>query len=338
MLAQDVQLARKVGAVTMGVLALAIIFFVFIEGRIEWGRHMRVRVYFHATGGLVEGAPFVVAGREVGTIEAIALSPKGAATPLNGDEGVEVRVSIDLAEARRLVHGDVFVASRGPLSARYLELGPPETNDRVPLHEKDQLLGRDPPSLDRVIQRTWDNLQIVGGFLDEVRPQVAALRAELDQLQTTLQGIAPEVALRDEVDALVAEATRTYDALGGRPGLDHIDAVVAHTHATIAQARAMIAALRTRADTLSTGLDHLRARLGDKGSQAVASVELAIDRVRAAIDKIDPLLAQVDAIQQRIERGEGSLMKLMHDPEFPEDAKDLGKILKRQPWKIIDHP
>lgn len=338
MLAQDVQLARKVGAVTMGVLALAIIFFVFIEGRIEWGRHMRVRVYFHATGGLVEGAPFVVAGREVGTIEAIALSPKGAATPLNGDEGVEVRVSIDLAEARRLVRGDVFVASRGPLSARYLELGPPETNDRVPLHEKDQLLGRDPPSLDRVIQRTWDNLQIVGGFLDEVRPQVAALRVELDQLQTTLQGIAPEVALRDDVDALIAEATRTYDALGGRPGLDHIDAVVAHTHATIAQARAMIAALRTRADTLSTGLDHLRARLGDKGRQAVASVELAIDRVRAAIDKIDPLLAQVDAIQQRIERGEGSLMKLMHDPEFPEDAKELGKILKRQPWKIIDHP
>lgn len=338
MLAQDVQLARKVGAVTMGVLALAIIFFVFIEGRIEWGRHMRVRVYFHATGGLVEGAPFVVAGREVGTIEAIALSPKGAATPLNGDEGVEVRVSIDLAEARRLVRGDVFVASRGPLSARYLELGPPETNDRVPLHEKDQLLGRDPPSLDRVIQRTWDNLQIVGGFLDEVRPQVAALRVELDQLQTTLQGIAPEVALRDDVDALIAEATRTYDALGGRPGLDHIDALVDHTHATIAQARAMITALRTRADTLSTGLDHLRARLGDKGSQAVASVELAIDRVRAAIDKIDPLLAQVDAIQQRIERGEGSLMKLMHDPEFPEDAKELGKILKRQPWKIIDHP
>ena len=34
----------------------------------------------------------------------------------------------------------------------------------------------------------------------------------------------------------------------------------------------------------------------------------------------------------------GSLMKLMHDPEFPEDAKELGKIMKRQPWKIINHP
>jgi ABC-type transporter Mla subunit MlaD len=338
LLAQDQHLARRVGAVTMGVLALAIVFFVFIAGRIEWGRHMRVRVYFHTTGGLVEGVPFVVAGREVGKVEAIVLSPKGAATPLGGDEGVEVRVAIDLADARRLVRGDVFVASRGPLSARYLELGPPEDGTRVPLHETDQLLGRDPPSLDRVLQRTWDNLQTVGGFVDEVRPEVAALRVELDKLQATLQGIAPDVELRADVAALIGEASRTYDALGDRPGLDRIGALVDHTRATIGQARAMIAVLRTRADALGAGIDGLRARLGDKGSQAVASVELAIDRVRAAIDKLDPLLAQVDAIQQRIERGEGSLLKLMHDPEFPEDAKELGKILKRQPWKIMDHP
>jgi hypothetical protein len=29
---------------------------------------------------------------------------------------------------------------------------------------------------------------------------------------------------------------------------------------------------------------------------------------------------------------------LMRDPEFPEDAKDLGKILKRQFWKILERP
>lgn len=338
MLAQDIHLARRVGAVTMGVLALAIIFFVFIFDRIEWGRHMRIRVYFHTTGGMVEGAPFVVAGREVGKVESIALSPKGADTPLHGDEGVEVKVAIDLADARHLVHGDVFVASRGPLSARYLELGPPADGAQVPLHAQDQLLGSDPPTLDRVLQRTWDNLQTMGAFVDDVRPQVAALRVELDKLQATLHELAPDVHLRDDVDALIAEATRTYDALGDRPGLDRIGALVDHTRTTIAQARLTIAALRTRADALGTGIDGLRARLGDKGSQAVASVELAIDRVKAAIDKLDPLLAQVDALQQRIERGEGSLLKLMHDPEFPEDAKELGKILKRHPWKIMDHP
>lgn len=338
MLAQDTRLARRVGAVSLAVIALAIIFFVFVYDRIEWGRHMRVKVYFHATGGLVEGVPFVVAGREVGKVEAIVLSPKGAKTPLNGDEGVEVHVAIDWKDAQKLVHGDVFVASRGPLSSRYLELGPAEDGSTVPLHGGDQLLGRDPPSLDRVLQRTWDNLNTVGGAVDELRPEIANLRTQLDALQATMQGIAPDVRFRDDVDALIAEATRTYDALGDRPGLDRMGALVDHTRSTVSQARAMIAALRPRIDAMSTAFDGLRTRLGTKGNEAIDKVELAVDRVKAAIDKVDPLLAQVDAIQQRIERGEGSLLKLMHDPEFPEDAKELGKILKRQPWKVMDHP
>ncbi len=338
LLAQDTRLARRVGAVALAVIALAIIFFVFIFDRIEWGRHMRVKVYFHATGGLVEGVPFVVAGRDVGKIESIVLSPKGAVTPLAGEEGVEVHVAIDAADAARLVRGDVFVASRGPLSGRYLELGPSDDGSRVPLREGDQLLGRDPPSLDRVLQRTWDNLNTVGGAVDELRPEIAHLRGELDNLQATMHELAPGVHVGDDIDALVAEAGRTYDALGDRPGLDRIGTLVDHTRSTVAQAREMIAVLRTRTDALSAGIDGLKARLGTKGSEAVDKIELAIDRVRAAIDKVDPLLAQVDALQQRIERGEGSLLKLMHDPEFPEDAKELGKILKRQPWKLMDRP
>jgi ABC-type transporter Mla subunit MlaD len=338
LLAQDLQLARRVGAIGIALGVAAILFFVFVYDRIEWGRHMRVHVYFHATGGLTEGAPFVVAGREVGKVEAIALSPKGAATPLHGDDGVDVRVAIDAHAAAQLIEGDVFVASKGPLSAKYLELGPIDDGARVPLHEGAQLLGRDPPTLDRVFQRTWDNLTTLGAFLDELRPEAAALRAELDKLQATMHDVAPDIMLRTDVDALIDEAHTTYADLGGRPGVDRISALVDHTRTTIAQARAMVAALRARADALSAGLATVRARLGTKGNETFDKVGLAIDRVKAGIDKLDPLLAQVDALRQRIARGEGSLLKLMNDPEFPEDAKELGKILKRKPWKILDHP
>ncbi|MBV8762430.1 MAG: MCE family protein [Deltaproteobacteria bacterium] len=339
LLAQDQRLARRVGTIGLVVIALAIAFFVFVYDRIEWGRHVRVRVYFHSTGGLVEGAPFVVAGREVGKVEAIVLSPQGAPTPLQGDEGVEVRVAIDADDAAGLVHGDVFVASKGPLSARYLELGPPAPDaPRVAIHEKDQLLGSDPPTLDRVFQRTWDNLTTLGGFLDEMHPEMAELRTQLTALQQTLHEVAPDVALRADIDALIAEAGRTRDALGGRPGLDRNSALIDHTRVTVTQARAMVAALRTKADARGASLAAVKARLGTRGSEAIDKVELAIDRVKAVLDKVDPLLAQVDAIQQRIARGEGSLLKLMHDPEFPEEAKELGKIMKRQPWKLIDRP
>ena len=56
------------------------------------------------------------------------------------------------------------------------------------------------------------------------------------------------------------------------------------------------------------------------------------------LDQVEPLLAKVDDISGRLARGEGSLGLLMKDPEFPEDAKELGKILKRQPWKVIAKP
>ena len=39
-----------------------------------------------------------------------------------------------------------------------------------------------------------------------------------------------------------------------------------------------------------------------------------------------------------IARGEGTIGRIQHDPEFPEDAKELGKILKRTPWRVIGHP
>lgn len=339
LLAQDERLTRRVGAATLVLIALSIVFFVFVYDQIEWGSRIRVRVYFHTTGGLQEGAVLVVGGQSVGHVESIALVPRGTQPLLGDEDGVEVRVAIDARAARRIGYGgDVFVTSRGALSGKYLEIGPHPEGENRPLREGDEILGRDPPSLDRVLQRTWDNLTTTARFADAVRPEMDALTAEVDRLRATMDEIAPDVHLRDDISALVDEGRRIYLALGGEPGLDRMRAVLDRGDSTVAQARDTIAKLRAGATKLGASLDVLRARVGTRGVEAIDKVQLAIDRVRAAIDKIDPLLAEVEILQTRIARGEGSLLKLMHDPEFPEDAKELGKILKRQPWKIISRP
>ena len=117
-----------------------------------------------------------------------------------------------------------------------------------------------------------------------------------------------------------------------------LSAVADHARVILAATRTAIGKLDASASQLRGAITGARSRLGPKGEQLVAAVELAIDRVRADIARVDPLLAEIDALNTRIARGEGSMLKLMHDPEFPEDAKELGKILKRQPWKIISHP
>jgi ABC-type transporter Mla subunit MlaD len=351
--AQDERLTRRVGAVTLVLLAAGIAFALFVAPRIEWGRHIRVRVYFVHTGGLREGAPVVVAGRSIGRIESIARAPHGAPGPLGGEEGVVVTAAISARMASRLPRdGDFFVASRGTLSERYLEIGPASgaaaaapaaTAPPPPLAEGDELRGRDPPTLDRVLQRTWHNLTVAREFGRAIRPEVDLLRQRLAVLGATIDAIADDAGGAGAIDAddhaLRAEARALREVgLGGDRGLAQLDAVVAGTRALIARARGALDALDPAASAASAGAGALRATLARRGPSIAARVTLAIARARAAMERLEPLRAKVAQLRGRLERGEGSLGRLMGDPAFPEDATELGQILKRPPGKNIDRP
>ena len=353
LLAQDVRLTRRVGAVTLVLLAFGIAFALFIAPRIEWGRHIRVRVYFQHTGGLREGAPVVVAGQPIGRIEAIARSPHGAPGPLGGGEGVVATAAISAHMASRLPRdGDFFISSRGALGERYLEVGPANAANAAtatapattrPLADGDELRGRDPPTLDRVLERTWNNLTIAREFGRAVQPEIAQLRERLAALGETLDGLIAEAAgasgLLPDAAALRAEVRALREVgLGGDRGLAQADAVLAGTRALIARARGTLDALAPPADAAVSSAAALRDRLATRGPPVRERWKLAIARARDALTRVDALLAKVAELRGRLERGEGSLGRLMRDPEFPEDAKELGKILKRQPWKIFDRP
>jgi phospholipid/cholesterol/gamma-HCH transport system substrate-binding protein len=345
---EDEQLTRRVGAITLGLLALAVVFALFIAPRIEWRDYVRVRVYFHHTGGLREGAAVVIGGRAIGRVEVIGRSPHGAPGPLGGAEGVVVTAAIE-ADAAGLAarDGDFFISSRGPLGERYLEIGPaPGAAAPRPVADGDELLGRDPPTLDRVLERTWNNLTVARDFGREIRPELDVLRRRLAELGATLDAVADDVGgaagalgLFVDLAALRAEARALREVgLGGDRGLAQLDAVVAGTRALLARARGALATLDPALTAAAAGADTLRARLAQRGPAVVDRFVHAIARARAAIDQLDPLLAKIADLRGRLERGEGSLGRLMRDPEFPEDAKELGRILKRQPWKVIDRP
>jgi ABC-type transporter Mla subunit MlaD len=338
----DERLATRVGAVALAVVGAAIVFFVVVYGRIDWANYLRMRVYLHATGGLQEGAPVVVGGRTIGKIEAIARSPHGAQTPLAGEEGVAITIAVHASAIERVGRGgDVFVASRGVISERYLEFGAAPAGE--PYREGDQILGRDPPTLDRVLERTFDNLTLTAKFADELRPEMTALLAQLDALLADAKGLGSGVAspaqLREAAAAAVAEGHRMYDdGLGGDSGVDRLRALIDHTRATVADIRPVLDDLQAHVDTLRAAIATARNGLDARLPALLDTVQLAIDRGKAAIDKIDPMLAVASDVADRLARGEGTLGKLATDPEFPEDTKELGKLLKRQPWRIIGRP
>ncbi len=348
LLAQNERLARRVGAITLLVLGGAIAFFVFLYDKIELGTPTRIRIYFSNSTGLREHAPLVVAGEHIGRVETIESVAHGGANPLRGEVGTVAIVAIDRGEAWKVPrNADVFVSSRGLLSERYLEVA--STGDPgEPVREGSELRGADPPMMDTVLRRTWANMLTMEQFVDAVGPELAALRtareqmlgelaaiaAQIDQLLPLISGVGPLV---DEANELVAIAKRTYDeSLGGATG-------IAAVQATTANARALVGTLRDVIDRLSPVAARLEADASRVRDHVVAHdpagrMTEVLAKVRAAIDKVDPLLATVDDLAARFARHEGSIGRLMNDPEFPEDAKELGKILKRRPWRVIAKP
>ncbi len=132
LLAQDPRLARRVGALTLLAMAAVSAGLVFLLDRGGLGPTIRFRVMFHHTAGLHDRAPLIVAGRQVGRIAAITPVPHGAPGPLAGEVGVAVTVELARDERWKVpAAASVFVASRGPLSDRYLEVAPPANGKRL---------------------------------------------------------------------------------------------------------------------------------------------------------------------------------------------------------------
>jgi ABC-type transporter Mla subunit MlaD len=343
----DPRATLRVGGIMLVLLAAGVVAAVLLAGRIELGAAIRIRVYFEHVGALRAGAPLMVAGRAIGKVEAITLVAAGRAPeghPLHGTGGAMARVRIDDDATWMVpVNGDVFVSSRGALSDRYLEVGPPPGGAEPgrAVRDGDQLRGIDPPSLDRALQRTWDNLVRARLFLEAVRPEWDALMAELDTLGATLGTVEPApgatARLMSEVRTSMARAEEAWDrALAAGLTPDTVAALADQVRTTVAAVGAAGDQLGARIAGLRAGIDRLRGQLAAR--PIAADLRRALDAADAALARLDIALGNGRALVAAFQRGEGSIARLMKDPEFPEDAKDLGKVLKRNPWKLFTRP
>lgn len=337
-----------VGTAVLAALVVAVVFVLAIWPRLSFGGGARVEVAFAHVGALKEGAPLIVAGTAIGHIESITLvSREGlpAGHPLAGEGGAIVGVRVGTAGRRRwAANAEVFISSKGVLGTRYLELGPPPGGAAPgPAIAPGALVrGVDPPLIDRALQRTWDNLMVSRRFFDEVGPEARAVKVALTQLAATLAAAEPTPGAWGELAAHVRAAIAEAQALGD--ALDAAGADPAALAALAARAEATLAHVRAQVDVMMTAADRLGAELARVRVLADRVAPAALARLRAVLADADRQLARAQALAANargllaiLARGEGSLARLANDPEFPEDAKELGRIMKRTPWRILGH-
>jgi hypothetical protein len=348
--AADPRLSVRVGAGMLVVLALAFVWLLFLRDRLFLAPSVKVHVYFRHAGALKEGSAVIVAGREVGRIDAIRLVTKHESRreghPLAGDEGIVAIARITKKyRARVPENGDFFVASKGLLSERYLEVGPPLDGSEPgkAAWTGMEVLGSDPPTMDRVWTNTWENIQIARAFMADVEPEARRFMATLRELSATLDLVEPApgayAELADRIDRATTEARTTWLAMeAGRITPGEIDALITRARRTGAQIAIATRLFRMRLAALSKDLGRVQAQIDVAAPDLSRKLRAAIAAADGALAKIEQVQVKVDDLLAMIDRGEGTIGRLANDPEFPEDAKALGKILKRQPWRIFDHP
>jgi ABC-type transporter Mla subunit MlaD len=328
----DERLTRRVGAAVLAAAALTVVFVVMIWPRLGEGG-VTVRVRFGVVVGLPAGSSVRVAGKDIGHVESIGIAKH---------HGVIAVLRIDPDWAARIpVNSDFFVDARSMLAPRYIAIGPP-ANHAVPgrsLRDGDEVQGIDPPSLDNVLQRTWNNLEEVRRFLEAIRPAGATIKLSSARLASTIDTLDPRPGAGAKMRAVVGEAAGTVEAIATELGEGDfnpadVGRLVERTRALAAQIETTAADLRVQVAEVKAALE---AASEHSGAPLDARIARLLDRADQVLASAEQLGASVKNVMSDATAGRGAVQAFAADLELIDDVKELTKELKRQPWNILGH-
>jgi ABC-type transporter Mla subunit MlaD len=333
----------RVGAIVSALLVLAVVFALQIDFR-DLGPTAKIRVFLTHPGPLRAGADVQLGGRKVGRVHSIRLvSSNEARDPkhlLHPEGGVlcEAWIRKKYLSWVRL-NGELFVNTKGLIGESYMEIAPPPGDQEMqrPIRDGDELRGIDPARMEHVLVTSFQNARRFGALLEELEPSMLLLRQESSKLSATIATLQPEPTTFSAIGASVDRARESFDELradfsGTGPTLRALNQ---QTQTLIKQVRRDLEALDLELGSFSEKLElvrgHMPANLTVKYQQVARDAEQQLATLRATI-------ATLRDLATRIESGNGTIGALINDPEFSDDAKQLGRYLKRHPWELLTRP
>jgi phospholipid/cholesterol/gamma-HCH transport system substrate-binding protein len=336
----DKALQAKVGALVLFSIAL-LVGFVLILGNFSFAESFKIHVDFDNAGGLKPGADVAIAGLDVGTVQNLDFirgeqdSEAGRGVAVRATLQIEKKFTDDIRK-----NSDFFITRRGVLGEPYIEIETPSM-ESPPVEEGMVLHGAEPPRMDVIVSKATDLLDNLTSLLED--PDIAL---------TELIGNTASVA--KQIDALL-ETNRTK-----------ISKTVGHTEAATQEARALLQSLNRGIDDgrrLRDILNHAQAMTRNASSVSkkvnrdieplLANTKKTSEDLRKTTEIASNLLQQNEpkvtetisntqkmsgdarAVIHRLESGKGTVGRLLADREIYDNMKELMRVLKQRPWKII---
>ncbi|MCP4443805.1 MAG: MCE family protein [Myxococcales bacterium] len=335
--------AIRVGA-ALSVLLIAAVVIVLRVDFADLGPSIRVRIYLKHPGPLKALADVQLAGRKIGRVDSITLvtanqarSPEHLLHPAGG-------VVLSMLLRKKYLpwvrtNSELFVNAKGLIGESYLEVAPPPATEEMlrPLRDGDKVRGIDPARMEEIIVTSFLNAKRFGALLRELEPSRNALRSDLEALGRTLASLMQEEAAPPFGES-IGVVRSELGTLGEKVSSESLPSVSQLQR----QSRRLAAEARKDVSTITRALDALNDRLATVKNRVPTGlwtkVESATADARATVARLEATASKADELVEEVASGIGTVGALMNDKEFSDDAKKVGRYIKRHPWEIVARP
>jgi len=348
-------IATRLRVVILALVSM-LLFFGLLAYLADWlpenGEVYRVR--FSYAGPLHPGARVRMAGQTIGRVSAVRLLDE---SERSDDPGhlLEVRVVIR-PEAVHLIGRKTrfVVTTRGVLGEHYVDVIPGPPGDD-PLSTSHSIDGEDQPRTDLVLASVQ---RLVDGVIEVINEDPDALK-NLFRNTGRLIGNLDRVLVRngESLDELIKGLSDAGNgvARGVGDGSD-LAAAIRELRAASSSITTDVPRMATDISKVANGLDGALTSVGS----AAKEIDKAASGINGALGSINSLLGDdqgkvedfykkalgvvaelngvtksVKSVLSAIDRREGLVGALIHDPEPLEDFKELLHELRKQPWKLV---
>lgn len=337
----------KVGALVLFSLVL-LGGFVLVLGDFSLSSGKRFNVVFDNAGGLKPGADVAVAGLNVGKVESLQFIKKKTSDPTEPAVAVRATIHVDDAHADSVrTDSEFYISTRSVLGEPYIEVVTNSLESEA-LEEEATVRGVSPPRVDLIVSKTS---KLLDEFVELFRdPEVslndffgnaASLVAHIDAFLVDNRGKLDEIL--DSGRKAVGNAANMLAALNYAVGEGkELRAALGDVRETTKNAKNITSQIDEEIAPITSDLtkttEHARrvSKIADEILAANKSrVTDSIKNVHASTKNLESLSGNANNIVAKIENGEGTVGQLLQDRHMYDDMRELLRIIKRQPWKIM---
>jgi phospholipid/cholesterol/gamma-HCH transport system substrate-binding protein len=348
-------IATRLRVVILALVSM-LLFFGLLAYLADWlpenGQVYRVR--FSYAGPLHPGARVRMAGQTIGRVSAVRLLDE---SERSDDPGhlLEVRVVIR-PEAVHLIGRKTrfVVTTRGVLGEHYVDVIPGPPGDD-PLSTSHSIDGEDQPRTDLVLASVQ---RLVDGVIEVINEDPDALK-NLFRNTGRLIGNLDRVLVRngESLDELIKGLSDAGNgvARGVGDGSD-LAAAIRELRAASSSITTDVPRMATDISKVASGLDGTLTSVGSAAKEidkAAAGINGALGSINSllgddqgkvedfykkalgVVAELNGVTKSVKSVLSAIDRREGLVGALIHDPEPLEDFKELLHELRKQPWKLV---